>query len=127
MSPKKKRYTVKEVYLEYCEKGRYGKPYGTTRKQDSLWKNHIFKRFGKKYIDDISVSQVVDYLSELYYEEGRAFKYVESFLKMFYLIFGQAYSRGYLDVDKYNTLCVNKNSKIHMPKMKIDDEDEIIS
>ena len=127
MSPKKKRYTVNQVWKEYCEKGRYGKSYGTTRKQDSLWRNHISKRFGKKYIDDISVSQVVDYLSELYYEEGRAFKYVESFLKMFYLIFGQAYSRGYLDVDKYNTLCVNKNSKIHMPKMKTDDEDEIIS
>ena len=66
-------------------------------------------------------------LGELYYNEGRAYKYVESFLKMFYLIFGQAYSRNYLDVDRYNTLCVNKNTKIHMPKMKIDEDDEIVS
>ena len=48
MSPKKKRYTVNQVWKEYCEKGRYGKSYGTTRKQDSLWRNHISKRFGKK-------------------------------------------------------------------------------
>ena len=45
----------------------------------------------------------------------------------FYLIFGQAYSRNYLDVDTYNTLCVNKNTKIHMPKRKIDDDDEIVA
>ena len=125
--PTKKRMTVAEVYNEYCETGRCGKAYGTTRKQDSLWKNHISKRFGKRYVDDISVAEVVDYLSMLYYQEDRAYSYVESFLKMFYLIFGQAYSRNYLDVDIYNTLCVNKNTKIHMPKMKIDEDDEIVS
>ena len=89
--PVKKRMTVAEVYAEYCENGRCGKAYGTTRKQDSLWKNHISKRFGKRHVDDISVSEVVDYLSMLYYKENRAYSYVESFLKMFYLIFGQAY------------------------------------
>ena len=123
----KPRMTVAEVYAEYCENGRHGKAYGTTRKQDSLWKNHIYKQFGNRYVDDVSVSDVVDYLSMLYYQEGRAYSYVESFLKMFYLIFGQAYSRNYLDVDTYNTLCVNKNTKIHMPKMKIDEDDEIVS
>ena len=46
---------------------------------------------------------------------------------MFYLIFGQAYSRNYLDVDTYNMLCVNKNTKIHMPKRRIDDYDETVS
>ncbi len=125
--PVKKRITVAEVYAEYCETGRCGKAYGTTRKQDSLWRNHISKKFGKRYVDDISVSEVVDYLSMLYYKENRAYSYVESFLKMFYLIFGQAYSRNYLDIDKYNTLCVNKNTKIHMPKRKIDEDDEIVA
>ena len=38
--PVKKRMTVAEVYTEYCETGRYGKAYGTTRKQDCLWNNH---------------------------------------------------------------------------------------
>ena len=125
--PIKPRMTVAEVFAEYCETGRCGKAYGTTRKQDSLWKNHISKKFGNRYVDDISVSEVNDYLSLLYHQEDRAYTYVEAFLKMFYLIFGQAYSRNYLDVDTYNTLCVNKNTKIHMPKKKIDEDDEIVS
>ena len=47
-------------------------------------------------LDEIPVSTINDYLADLYYMDGYAFRYVESFLKMFYLIFGQAYSRGYL-------------------------------
>ena len=124
---REKRKTMADIFAEYCETGRCGKAYGTTRKQDSLWKNHISKRFGNRYVDDISVSEVVDYLSKLYYIENRAYSYVESFLKMFYLIFGQAYSRNYLDVDTYNTLCMNKNTKIHMPKRKIDEDEEIVA
>ena len=125
--PKKKRVTLSEVYEEYCLTGRLGKAYGTTRKQDSLWNNHLSKAFGSRFIDSISVSEVVDYLSKLYYHECKAYRYVESFLKMFYLLFGQAYSRNYLDVDTYNTLCVNKNTKIHMPKMKVDEDEDIVS
>jgi hypothetical protein len=89
--PTKKRITVEEVYAEYCEKGRHGKAYGTIRKHDTLWNQHISKKYGKRYVDDISVAEIVDYLSFLYYQEGRAYGYVESFLKMFYLILGQAY------------------------------------
>ena len=85
--------TVRKVYEEYCETGRFDKAYATIKKQDSLWKNHLCERFGDRYIDDISVAEVNDYLSHLYYNEGRAYGYVEAFLKMFYLIFGQAYSR----------------------------------
>ena len=125
--PKQKRVTLSEVYEEYCLTGRLGKAYGTTRKQDSLWNNHLSKAFGSRFIDSISVSEVVDYLSKLYYHEGKAYRYVEAFLKMFYLLFGQAYSRNYIDVDTYNTLCVNKNTKIHMPKMKIDEDEDIVS
>ncbi len=68
-----------------------------------------------------------DYLEELYYVDNRTYSYTESFLKMFYLIFGQAYSRDYMTVDAYNKLCVNKSTKIHMPKIKIDEELDIVS
>ena len=119
--------TVAQVYQEYCEKGRNGKAYNTILKQDSLWKNHLEKAFGSRYIDEISLAEIQDYLSALYYTDGFAYRYVESFLKMFYLIFGQAYSRNYLDVDTYNKLCVNKDTKIHMPKMKVDEETDIVS
>ena len=125
--PKVKRKTVREVFDEYCAEGRKDRAYQTIRKQDSLWENHLRDRFGDRYVDDISSADVVDYLSELYYDDGLAFKYVESFLKMFYLIFGQAYSRNYLDVDIYNKLCVNKNTKIHMPKLKTEDDTDIVA
>lgn len=122
-----KRKKVKEVFLEYCEKGRNGKAYNTILKQDSLWKNHIKERFGDRFIDEISVAEIDDYLSELYYIDGLSFSYVESFLKMFYLIFGQAYSRNYLDVNTYNKLCLNKGTKISMPKMKTEDDTDIVA
>lgn len=122
-----KRKTFQEVYDEYCQKGRSGKAYRTIQKQDSLWKNHFKNDFGSRFIDDVSVAEVNDYLSDLYYEKGYSFKYTESFLKIFYLAFGQAYSRDYLDVDTYNKLCRNKDTKIHMPKLKIDDDTDIVS
>lgn len=119
--------TVAEVYNEYCEFGRAGKAYATIKKQDSLWNNHIMAKFGKRYVDDITVAEINDYLSELYYIENRAYSYTESFLKIFYLIFGQAYSRNYLSAEQYDKLCKNKDTKIHMPKMKTDEENDIVT
>ena len=129
LPPQKKiqRKTVQEVYQEYCDKGRSGKAYSTIKKQDSLWVNHLKNRFGNRYVDEITVAEIQDYLEELYYTDNRAYSYTESFLKMFYLIFGQAYSRNYIDVDSYNKLCINKDTKIHMPKLKIDDDLDIVS
>ena len=123
----RRRMTFGEVYVEYCEQGRSGKAYTTIRKQDSLWRNHLEERFGTRFIDSIPVAEINDYLSFLYHTEGRAYRYVEGFLKMFYLIFGQAYSRNYLDIDTYNKLCVNKDVRITMPKMKIDEETDIVA
>lgn len=119
--------TVTEVYNEYCEFGRAGKAYGTIKKQDSLWNNHIKAKFGKRYVDDITSAEINDYLTELYYTDNRAYSYTESFLKLFYLIFGQAYSRNYLGAEQYDKLCKNKDTKIHMPKMKVDEETDIIT
>ena len=127
VKPKPARRLVKEVFEEFCGEGRKDRAYETIRKQDSLWENHLRDRFGNRYVDEISSAEVVDYLSELYYDDGLSYKYVESFLKMFYLVFGQAYSRNYLDVDIYNKLCVNKNTKIHMPKLKTEDDTDIVA
>ena len=123
----KDRKTIAEVYAEYCKNGRESKAYTTIRKQESLWKNHLCARFGKRFVDDITPADVNDYLAELYYKKKLSYRYVEGFLKMFYLFFGQAYSRNYLDVDTYNRLCVNKSTKITMPKLKADDDTDIIA
>ena len=121
------RKTVAEVFKEYREKGCSGKAYQTIRKQDSLWENHIRDKFGSIYVDDITVAEVNDYLTELYYVDDYTYKYTESFLKIFYLIFGQAYSRNYLSVDIYSKLCMNKDTKIKMPKLKTDEDTEIVT
>ncbi len=121
----KVRKTIKEVYDEFCENGRTGRAYTTKLKQDSLWENHLKGRFGRRFVDEISVAEVNDYLSELYYIEGYSYQYTESFLKFFYLLFGQAYSRDYLNVDAYNKLCVNKDSRIKMPKIRTEDDTDI--
>ena len=125
--PKVSRRMVKDVYKEYCEKGRKDRAYQTIRKQDSLWENHLFAKFGNRYVDEISVAEVMDYLAELYYINNFSYQYTESFLKMFYLIFGQAYSRNYLSVDDYNRLCVNKDTRIQTPKMKSEDDTDIVA
>ena len=121
------RKTVAEVFKEYREKGCSGKAYQTIRKQDSLWENHIRDKFGSRYVDDITAAEVNDYLTELYYVDDYTYKYTESFLKIFYLIFGQAYSRNYLSVDIYSKLCMNKDTKIKMPKLKTDEDTEIVT
>ena len=124
--PKVIRRTFQEVFEEFCEKGRKDRAYQTIRKQDSLWENHLKAKFGKRYVDEISAADVMDYLSELYYINGFSYQYTEAFLKMFYLIFGQAYSRDYLEVDAYNKLCVNKDTRIRMPKIKSEDDTDIV-
>ena len=70
--PQMPRMTFSEVYNIYCEYGRGGKAYSTIKKQDSLWKNHLKSKFGKRFIDDISVAEINDYLATLYYKEGRS-------------------------------------------------------
>lgn len=118
--------TVRDIFEEYCAKGRSDRAYATIKKQDSLWRNYLCKQFGNRPVGEVSVAEIQDYLSSLYYERGFAYRYVESFLKMFYLIFGQAYSRNYLAVNTYNKLCVNKDTKIRMPKIKTDEDMDII-
>ena len=129
-TPKAKQFsrkTFKEVYEEYCGNGRKDRAYRTKQKQDSLWNNHLCSKYGKRFVDEITAAEVNDYLSDLYYVEGFSYQYTEAFLKMFYLIFGQAYSRNYLEVDTYNKLCVNKDTRIKMPKMKTEDDTDIVA
>lgn len=88
------RKRISEVYEEYCKCGRKDKAFATVKKQEALWNNHILERFGSCYVDNVRVADVQDFLSELYCVNGYAYGYVEGFLKQFYLIFGQAYSRN---------------------------------
>ncbi len=122
-----KRMRIREVYEEYCSVGRKEKAYSTIKKQEALWNNHILKRFGSTYLDNVRVADIQDFLAELYCVKGYSYAYVEGFLKQFYLIFGQAYSRNYLPVNEYNKLCVNKNTKIKMPAKRSVDVMDVVA
>jgi len=121
------RRTFKEVYNEYSAVGRKDRAYTTIKKQNWLWESRIKEKFGDRYVDDVSVGEVNDFLAWLYFDLGYSYSYVEGFLKMIYLILGQAYSRNYLDVQTYQKLAVDRNTRIKMPKMKIEDDKEIIA
>lgn len=79
------RKTVEEVFEEYRSVGRGDRAYQTIRKQDSLWEVHIKDKYGKRFVDDFSVAEIVDYLTDLYYNQGMSYRYTESFLNYFYV------------------------------------------
>ena len=88
--------TLEEVYEDYCANGRGDRSHNTIKRQDTLWRTYLKADFGKKRFNGITLGEIQDYLSNKYYVEGYSYRYVESFLKMFYLLFGQAYSRNYM-------------------------------
>lgn len=114
--------TLAEVYEEYCANGREDRSYNTIKRQDTLWKSYLQRDFGSKRFNGISLAEIQDYLSNKYYVEGYSYRYVQSFLKMFYLLFGQAYNRNYIPAELYNQFCVNRETKIRMPKIKSDED-----
>ena len=59
--------TISALFSEYQKNGRQSKAYGTIRKQDSLWKNHLKNDFGDRKIADVTSSNINNYLSNLYY------------------------------------------------------------
>ena len=119
--------TIEEVYEDYCANGRGDRSHNTIKRQDTLWRTYLKADFGKKRFNGISLGEIQDYLANKYYVEGYSYRYVESFLKMFYLFFGQAYSRNYIPAELYNQFCVNKETKIRMPKIKRDEDLSIVS
>lgn len=120
------RRTFNDVYDEYSETGRKDRKHTTVQKQELLWNSRIKEKFGKRFVDDVSVGEINDFLQSLYVDIGYSYSYVEGFLKMFYLVLGQAYSRNYLDTDTYHKMCVDKNTRIRMPHMKVEDDTEIV-
>ena len=129
-----KRKTLAEVYELYERNGTSGKAHSTLLKQESLWKNHIKGRFGDRFVNDISVGELNDYLAELYmhgdeynnFSMGYSYAYVEGFLRFFYLLFGHAYRYDCYDAERYNKYFVNRGTKIQMPPKQQEDLEEDI-
>ena len=65
----------------------------TICKQESMRKNHVQPAFGDKEIDSFKITDLNDFLYDLYSKQGKSYAYTEGFLKFFYLLFGYAYTK----------------------------------
>lgn len=98
-----------------------------------MWENHIEKHFGKKLLSEITLANLTNYLTNLYYYGdgiegyvgGYSYKYVEGFLKFFYLLFGNAYGYDLIDVSRYTKMFLDKGTRLAMPKIKQEDADDM--
>lgn len=126
-NPRSKRHrntlrTVYEAYLESDEAK--SKAPATLAKQRSMWTQHISSEFGEKTLEEITLQHLQDYLFRLYNSEGYAFKYVEGFLKFFYLLYGYAYRMDLISYEKYLKMFVDRGTRLTMPEMTQADFEE---
>lgn len=114
---------LREMWDCYLEKVAPGKAPSTVRKYTSLWTQHIGKEFGDTFISEINISDLHSYLQELY-NSGLSYKYVEGFLKLFYQLFGIAYSEEKIDPLRYTRMFIDKGTKLKMPKISQEDYED---
>lgn len=114
---------LKDMWECYLQKVAPGKAPATVRKYTSLWNQHIEKEFGDTYFSEITVSDLNKYLQELY-NNGLSYKYVESFLKLFYQLFGLAFNEEKIDPLRYTRMFIDKGTKLKMPKINQEDYEE---
>lgn len=99
----------------------------TVVKHTSVWENHIKAVFGQKYINGdnaVSVHEINNFLRDKYYNTELSYHYIESFLKVFYLLYGLAYNANYINAETLNRFTKISNTRIAMPPMTAEDRDE---
>ena len=87
-SSKRQEITLADVYENYMKTEAKDKAPATLRKQNSMWENHVSKKFGSCPVNSITIIDLSIYLQELYREYS--YMYVQGFLRFFYLLFGHA-------------------------------------
>lgn len=125
-APKLKNVTFKEVWEKYLEGEAKVKAPNTPVKHKSVWKNHIKSEFADRFINGenaVSVQEINDFLASKYYSTDLSYSYVESFLKVFYLIYGMAYRFDFITLETLTKFTKTKGSKITMPPKTAEDEE----
>ena len=107
--------TLQDVYNDYLNTEGRNRAFQTLRKQDSMWNNHVNEKFGNRDINSIDIIELNAFLSELYNQYS--YKYVEAFLKFFYLLFGHANKREWIDIGRYVKMFGTRGTRLEMPKM----------
>lgn len=118
-----KDVTIKDLWEYYLEHDAKDKEVSTVTKYKSLWKNHVKKKFATKKVSEVTVGMVNDFLRDLY-DTGLSFSYVESFLKMFHLLFGIAYRNENISTARYTRMFLDKGTKIKMPPKREEEDEE---
>ncbi|WP_143139900.1 site-specific integrase, partial [Enterococcus asini] len=119
--------TFQKVWDEYIAgAGKGGQAPSTVTKHSSVWENHIKEAFGTKYISGkraVTTTEINEYLAEKYYNTDLSYGYVEGFLKVFYLLYGEAYRRNYINLETITKYTKERNIRIQMPKKTQVDEE----
>lgn len=98
----------------------------TIRKQESMWKNHVQPVLGDKEINSFKITDLNDFLYDLYGKQGKSYAYTEGFLKFFYLLFGYAYRLELFNENKYFRMFGDSKTRLSMPtKEQADVEDDL--
>ena len=123
----KRSCTFNEVWSYYKKNVAPGQAPSTQAKHDSVWRNHIAAEFGNRDMNDVTVADINSFLVQKYntpQANGKylSFAYLESFVKLFFLLYGIANRWGKVDINKFSQMFLIKKSKITMPKMKHSDE-----
>lgn len=111
--------------------GKLSKEESTLKKYNSVYNQHVKFEFGHKKIQEITYSDVNNYLEKLYKlgdgrgtkQNGYSYSYVESILKFFHLIFNNAFADKILNADDLKVLTDN----IKMPKKQEEKDIRILT
>jgi len=123
--------TIDNVFNHFLTYGSYDKRPGTVKKHKSVYKNHIQPVFASRYVDDIAPGEINNFLAQAYaqgtayndFKFGYAFKYVEGFLKVFYLIFAYARKMHWLTKEQFEELTVDETTRISIYDLEEQNED----
>lgn len=123
-----KDYTLADVYDLYMRTLSHEKAPATIAKQNSMWRNHIQPKFGDRSLNSITLNDLQSYLLDLYTygdeynpNANYSYKYVEGFLKFFYLLYGVAYGAEYITTEKYTKMFLERSTRLKMPKITQED------
>ena len=119
----KKSCTLNEVWEYYKKNVAIGQAPSTQAKHDSVWRNHFVEEFGHRDINSITVAEIDNFLIRKYNTPNAkgqylSYAYLESFIKLFYLLFGIANRWEKIDDAKFSRMFMVDGTKISMPPMK---------
>jgi len=121
----KKKYniTFSDAWQIYLDNESKGKAESTIKKQESVWNNHIKERFSDSEMNETTITEMYSFLCDKY-STGLKYSYVNSFLKIFYLLYGVANRAERIELNKYNRMFVNNETRLLMPSKRADDDDD---